>query len=110
MDVPPKEGPEIIAYRIPRIEVYQVTDDELNRIEEGYAQVGQDLTFATTSLSLGLAPVIAILTANFSEKARLLLIAIVAILRSKVSVCRNQVVAPPKDRPECDRPNTQPKE
>ena len=79
MDAQSKDGPEIVTYKIPRIEVYQVTDDELNRIEEGYAQVGQDLTFATASLSAGLTLLIALLTAHFSEGLRDFFIAVVVI-------------------------------
>jgi hypothetical protein len=64
----PSEGPEIVTYRIPRIEVYQVTDDELRRIGEGYGHVGQDLTFAVASLSFCIAFVIALATGSFSER------------------------------------------
>lgn len=64
----PPEGPQIVTYRIPRIEVYQVTDDELRRIEDGYGQVGQDLTFAVTSLSFCIAFAIALVTASFSYR------------------------------------------
>jgi len=64
----PPEGPEIVTYRIPRIEVYQVADDELRRIEEGYGQVGQDLTFAVASLSSCIAFAIALATASFSDR------------------------------------------
>ena len=73
------EGPEIVTYKIPRIEMYQVADYQLKRLEEGYAQVGQDLTFATASLSSGLAFLIALVTATFSEWIRVLLWAIVII-------------------------------
>jgi uncharacterized membrane protein len=79
MDAQSKEGPEIVTHRIPRIEIYQVSDDELNRIEESYAHVGLDLTFATISLSSGLAFLIALLSATFSEKVRLLFIVLVVI-------------------------------
>jgi hypothetical protein len=79
MGVPPKEEPEIVTYKIPRIEVYQLTDDELSRIEEGCGQVAQDLTFATTLLSFGGAFLIALLTATFSEKLRTIFIAVVII-------------------------------
>lgn len=79
MGVPPKEGPEIVTYRIPRIEVYQLTDDELSRIEEGCGQVAQDLTFATTLFSFGVAFLIALLTASFSERLRVVFIALVIV-------------------------------
>lgn len=67
MSQPPDEV-QIITHRIPRIEVYQVTDDELQRIEDGYGQVGQDLTFAVTSLSFSVAFAIALATGRFSDK------------------------------------------
>ena len=67
MSQPPEE-PRIVTYRIPRIEVYQVTDDELRRIEDGYGQVDQDLTFAVTSLSFCIAFAIALATASFSDR------------------------------------------
>jgi len=79
MDAQSKDSPEIVTHRIPRIEIYQATDDELNRIEEGYTQVGLDLTFAMTSLSSGLAFLIALLTATLSERVRLLFIAVVVL-------------------------------
>lgn len=79
MSVPPRDGPEIVTYKIPRIEVYEVTDDELSRIEEGYGQVEQDLTFATTFLSFGTAVLIALLTATFSEKLRILFIVVTCV-------------------------------
>jgi len=73
------EEPEIVTHRIPRIEVYQVTDDELTRIEDGYGQVSQDLTFAVTSLSFCIAFAIALMTGSFSAgiSVTLLLFAVV---------------------------------
>jgi hypothetical protein len=46
-----KGGPEVVTYKILRIDPYQVTRDELDRIEERCGRVGQDLTF-----SAGLTP------------------------------------------------------
>lgn len=65
---PTPEDPKVITYRIPRIEVYQVSDDELRRIEDGFGQVGQDLTFAVASLSVCISFVITILSADLSER------------------------------------------
>jgi hypothetical protein len=78
MDGPQKDA-EIVTYRIPRIEVYQVTDDELCRIEEGYGHVSQDFTFAISFLSFGIAFLIALLTATFSENLRTVFIVAVII-------------------------------
>jgi hypothetical protein len=74
-----QQNTAIITYTIPRIEVYQVTDDELCRIEEGYGQVGQDLNFATSFLSFGAAFLLALLTATFSERLRTIFILVVII-------------------------------
>ena len=67
MDEQGRDRPEIVTYRIPRIEVYQVTDDELKRLEEGCSQVGQDLTLAVACFSFFVAFLIALLTATFSS-------------------------------------------
>lgn len=67
MSQPPEE-PQIVTHRIPRIEVYQVTDDELKRIEDGAGQVSQDLTFAVAALSFCVAFAIALATAKFSDR------------------------------------------
>jgi hypothetical protein len=63
----PQRDTEIITYKIPRIEVYQITDDEICRIEEGCGHVSQDFGFATSFLSFGIAFFIALETATFSE-------------------------------------------
>ena len=78
MDAPHRDT-EIVTYRIPRIEVYQVTHDELCRIEEGCGRVSQDFAFATNFLSFGIAFVIAILTAAYSERVRTIFITITLI-------------------------------
>jgi hypothetical protein len=68
---------EIVTYRIPRIEVYQITDDELCRIEEGCGRVSQDFAFAMSFLSFGVAFFIALKTATFSETLRTIFVIIV---------------------------------
>jgi len=70
---------EIVTYRIPRIEVYPVTDDEMCRIEEGCGRVSQDFAFATSFLSFGVAFFIALMTATFSETRRTAFIIVVVI-------------------------------
>jgi hypothetical protein len=74
-----KQDPEIVTYRIPRIEVYQVTDDEICRIEETCGHVSQDLTFATSFLSFGTAFLLALLKATFSATTRTIFIIVVLI-------------------------------
>ena len=75
----PPEGPQIVTYLIPRIEVYQVTDDELRRIEEGYGQVGQDLTFAVASLSFCIAFAVTLATASFPDRLFLIFLVLVIV-------------------------------
>jgi len=60
-----RDRPEIVTYRIPRFEVYWVSEDEIARIEEGSNQVAQDLAFALSCGSLCVAFVIALLTGTF---------------------------------------------
>jgi len=79
MDVRKKQDPEIVTYRIPRIEVYQVTDDELKRIEEGSGHIDQDLTFAVAFLSFAIAFVITLATATLSDLLRSIFIVVIII-------------------------------
>ncbi len=76
---PPDDAPRIITHVIPQIEVYQVTDDELKRIEEGFGQVGQDLTFAVSSSSLLVAFAIALATAKFSNVMFIIFLVLLAL-------------------------------
>lgn len=78
MSSPPDE-PQVITHRIPRIEVYQVTDDELRRIEDGFGQVGQDLTFAVAALSFCIAFVIVLATVSLSEGLFIIFLSLVVI-------------------------------
>ena len=96
---PPPESPEIISYRIPRIEIYQVTDDELRRIEDGFGQVSQDLTFAAASLSFSTAFAIAIVTVTLSDRLFAIFLSFVVIfglvaLYTSVRWWRARKVAP----------------
>jgi hypothetical protein len=79
MDSPQKDA-EIITYRIPSIEVYQVTDDELCRVEESCRHVSQDFAFASNLLSFAIAFFIALLEGTFSDRVQ-------TILTSAVAVC-----------------------
>ena len=60
----PRE-PQIVSYNIPRIEVYQVTDDELTRIEEAAAKVGNEFALMLTSISITVSLVIALTQGAF---------------------------------------------
>jgi hypothetical protein len=68
---PDDQGPKIVFYHIPQIEVYDVTEDELRRIEDGYGQVSQDLTFAVASLTTCISFIIALVTAPLAPPVRL---------------------------------------
>ena len=71
--------PEVVTYRIPRIEVYQVTDDEIRRIEEGCAHVGQDLTFAVASLSICVSFLVALFSATLTQASQTAFVIIIVI-------------------------------
>ena len=69
----------VVTYKIPSIEVYQVTDDELMRIEETAGQAGQDFAFMLASLSIFISFVIALATADFGKNTQLIFIVVAAI-------------------------------
>ena len=73
------EGRQVFTYKIPKIETYEVTDDELERIEESCSSVGQDLTFAVASLSICLTLFAALLSAPFTRTAQTLFLVIVVV-------------------------------
>lgn len=96
---PNSESPEIISYRIPRIEIYHVTDDELQRIEDGFGQVSQDLTFAVASFSFAISFAIAIVTVTLSDRLfaiflSLLVIFVLVAMYTSVRWWRARKVAP----------------
>ena len=55
---------ETRTYRIPPIEIYEVTDEQLELIEESYRNRGQDLSFCISSLSICASFAIALSSAN----------------------------------------------
>ena len=75
----PQEEPQIVTYRIPRIEVYQVTDDELRRIEDGFGQIGQDLTFAVASISCAITLAITLVTVRLSQQLFITFVSLIFI-------------------------------
>jgi len=70
------DRPQVVTYRIPQIEVYQVTDDELKRLEDGCTQVGQDFSFSVACFSFFVAFLIALLSATFESVVRVIFIAL----------------------------------
>lgn len=67
MSEPDENETRTITYRVPTIELYEVSSDELDRIEEGYGQVGNNLTFAVGSLSMASTIAVSMLTTVASE-------------------------------------------
>ena len=72
--------PEIVTHRPPRIEIYQVTDDELRRIEDASNQISQDLSFALACGSSCGGIVVGLLTGEFGDTAGTILAAAAIIL------------------------------
>jgi hypothetical protein len=79
MNNPAPSDPRIVTHNIPKIEVYQVTDDELRRIEDGCNLVAQDLTFAVAFLSAALTLGIALFSGTFSLETKLLFIVLMVL-------------------------------
>ena len=73
---PLNDTPRVVTHNIAQIHVYQVTEDELARLEEGCGQVGQDLTFACTSLGIFVGVLVALLASPMSRDTFLLLLAV----------------------------------
>lgn len=71
--------PRIVIHKAPPIQMYFVTEDQLNVIEAGCSNVGQDFTFASISISLLVACAIALLTTTMSGWARIGFLGAVAI-------------------------------
>ena len=73
------EGRQVITYRIPIIETYEVTDDELERIKESCSSVSQDLTFAVSSLSICITLLASLLSGVFSQTVQTLFLVVVVV-------------------------------
>jgi hypothetical protein len=71
---PLNDTPKVVTHTIPQIHVYQVTEDELGRLQEGCGQVGQDLTFACTSLGIFVGVLVALLVSPMPRDTFLLLL------------------------------------
>ena len=79
------EGRQVVTYKIPKLETYEVADHELERIEESCSSVSQDLTFAVASLSICLTLLAALLSATFTETAQTLFL-VIAVVSAFVSI------------------------
>ena len=70
---------QVRTYRIPTIEIYEVTDEQLELIEKSCSGIGQDLTFAVSSLSILVSFLIALSSGNPTETARISYMIIAAV-------------------------------
>ena len=71
--------PAIVTHNIPRIEVYQVTGDELDRVEDACSKVGHDFSFMLTAISVGVTSFVALIAGTFSPRGELSIRAIIGI-------------------------------
>ena len=76
-DSSPGQEPEIIFHRPPRIEIYSVTGDQLDRIEESCGQVGHDLTFLIAAGSVAITLLATLLTTEASNLVQTIFIIII---------------------------------
>ena len=75
-----KEGNrEARTYKIPTIEIYEVTEDQLDLIDESCRSLSQDLSFSIASLSICASFAIALLSASPSATAQSVFVTIVAV-------------------------------
>ena len=81
---------EVRTYKIPAIEIYEVTEDQLDLIEESCRSLSQDLSFAIASLSVCASFVIALFSASPSAAVRYvyIVVAVVSIVVSLYTGCR----------------------
>lgn len=59
------QTPQIVSYNIPKIEVYQVTDDELCRIEEASKSTSNTFSVFLSSISIFFSLLIALVKGEF---------------------------------------------
>lgn len=67
------------TYKIPTIEIYEVTEDQLDLIDESCRSLSQDLSFAIASLSICASFVTALLSASPSATAQSVYVIVVAV-------------------------------
>ena len=71
--------PKVVSYNIPTIEVYQVTDDELRRIEEGTSNVGNEFATMLTAISITVSLGIALIQGQFEADTEIVFQAAVVV-------------------------------
>ena len=63
-----------MTHRIPKIEVYEVSEHELRRLEDGGSSAAQDLAWSTTGISTLVTLVVALAGGTFNPNWRMGLI------------------------------------
>ena len=77
--MPDDENREVRTYKIPTIEIYEVTEDQLDLIDESCRSLSQDLSFAIASLSVCVSFAIALSSANPQATVRYVYIVVVVV-------------------------------
>ena len=65
MSTPSPNEPKIVSHNIPIIEVYQVTDDELSRMEEAATNVGNEFAIMLAAISITITLLISLMQGKF---------------------------------------------
>ena len=68
----PRE-PKIVSYNIPSIETYQITGDELERLEEATSAVENTFAFMLAGISVSITILIALVQGEFPIKIEILM-------------------------------------
>ncbi len=80
MSASSSKGPKVLIYPPPTIEVYQVTDDELRRIEEATSNVDYRFSTMLAMVSAILSIVIALTQGEFGAMAEIAFKAAIGVL------------------------------
>ena len=86
MSTPSSDEPKIVSYNIPRIEVYQVTDDELRRMEEAASNVGNEFATMLATVSVTVSLVTALTQGEFETDIEIAFKTAIGI-STLISVC-----------------------
>lgn len=73
MSTPSSSSPKIVSHNIPQIEIYQVSDDELSRIEEVATKVGNEFAFMLTGVSISVTLLIALTQGEFQKDVEIIM-------------------------------------
>ena len=79
MSTPSPNEPKIVSHNIPIIEVYQVTDDELSRMEEAATNVGNEFAIMLVAISITITLLISLMQGKFEPDVEIFFIVAVVI-------------------------------